>query len=188
MIFKYWCNFNWNFPFRLTNYHSGKCLIHVPKWPQFLMHYIDEGNEQLVQEWTSIGGENTTWHIVIPTWKSFWEPSLDRFIAGDKKKVKPKCPLCTPVPSYTACPPHCLSHTSSGTKTPFNHGETWQQMSVSVLHLINGNDSSVIHHAGWHFFYLFILFFFAQLKKKWTLFSQPPESPRPTRLSAVWGI
>lgn len=30
-------------------------------------------------------------------------------------------------------------------KTHFNHGETWQQMSASILNLINGNDSSVIH-------------------------------------------
>lgn len=30
-------------------------------------------------------------------------------------------------------------------KAHFNHGETWQQKSASILNLINGNDSSVIH-------------------------------------------
>lgn len=30
-------------------------------------------------------------------------------------------------------------------KTHFDHDETWRRMSVSILNLINGNDSSVIH-------------------------------------------
>lgn len=75
---------------------------------------------------------------------------MDHLIAGNKENAAkifllPSRPLTSP--------PSCLSHTGSHAKTPFNHGETWQHMSASIPHLINGNDSSVIHHPGWHFFF-----------------------------------
>lgn len=79
---------------------------------------------------------------------------MDHLIAGNKENaakisLSPSRPL--------TLPPSCLSHTGSRAKTPFNHGETWQHMSASILHLINGNDSSVIHHPGWHFSFFFFL-------------------------------
>lgn len=56
----------------------------------------------------------------------------------------------------------CLSHSSSYTQTHFNHGATWQQISVSILNLINGNDSSVIH-LSW------VAFIFLSVTGEWTL-------------------
>lgn len=93
-------------------------------------------------------------------WKSFRESSMDHLIAGNKKAV-PKSPRRPLTPSLHFSPPlFCLSRVSSRTKTPFNHDETWQHMSSSILHLINGNDSSVIHHPGWHFFLFIIIYLF----------------------------
>lgn len=145
-------------------------MFHTCSSTQCGLHYVQERNEQLVQEWTSIlcfwWWKHTICHVVMCARESFLEPSMNHFIAGNKKKFKKvqrKSPLYTHTHSLYVSPPSCLSHTSSRTKTPFNHGETWQQISASILHLINGNDSSVIHHPGWHFFFLFIyLFFLAQ--------------------------
>lgn len=173
------------------NHSLGKCKIHVPAVHfQFLLFYSHERNEQLVQERNTVlcWWKHATCHVVMRAWKSFWESSMDHLIAGNKENaakisLSPSRPLTSP--------PSCLSHTGSRAKTPFNHGGTWQHMSVSILHLINGNDSSVIHHPGWHFFFfllksLFIYLF--QLRDEWTQFSQSPDSSQSTSLLAVWGI
>lgn len=100
--------------------------------------------------------------------------------------MQPNSPLSTAL-SLLFSPLSCLSHTDSRTKTPFNLGKTWQQMSASILHLINGNDSSVIHHPGWHFF--FLLIYFLPSSRRNELFSQSPlDSSQLTRLPSDWGI
>lgn len=145
------------------NYSLGKCKIHVPAVHfQFLLFYSHERNEQLVQEQNTVlcWWKHATCHVVMRAWKSFWESSMDHLIAGNKENAAkisllPSRPLTSP--------PSCLSHTGSRTKTPFNHGKTWQHMSVSILHLINGNDSSVIHHPGWHFFFFLLKSLFIYL-------------------------
>lgn len=68
--------------------------------------------------------------------------------------------------------------------THFNHGETWQQMSASILNLINGNDSSVIH--------LSKVAFSAPLpphsRKGWTQFGERPSLLLLTkRRPGAWG-
>lgn len=140
------------------NYSPGTSKIHVPAVHfQFLLFYSPERNEQLVQEWNTVlcfwWWKHTTCYVIMGARKSFWESSMDHLIAGNKENaakisLSPSRPLTSP--------PSCLSHTASRAKTPFNHAETWQHMSASILHLINGNDSSVIHHPGWHFFFFFL--------------------------------
>lgn len=152
-----------NFPTVYSkNYSPGKCKIRVPAVHfQFLLFYSHERNEQLVQERNTVlcfwWWKHTTCHVIMRAWKSFWEPSMDHLIAGNKE-IAAKISL-SPLTSLSSC----LSHTGSRAKTPFNHGETWQHMSASILHLINGNDSSVIHQPGWHFFFFLLKSLFIYL-------------------------
>lgn len=73
----------------------------------------------------------------------------------------------------------------SCTQTHFNHGETWQQITVSILNLINGNDSSVIH-LSW------VAFLFLSFREEWTPFGWRPSllishSPNAWRLeNLLW--
>lgn len=95
-----------------------------------------------------------------------WDHSMEHLMG--RRILQPKSHHCTLTLSFLSFH-SCLSHTSSYRKTHFNHGETWQQMSVSILNLINGNDSSVIHLSRVAF-----LFFFFSLKEEWTPFGWRP--------------
>lgn len=99
-----------------------------------------------------------------------WDPSMRNLMArrimkpGLKKKKSHHHTLSL---SFTFFSLFCLSHASSYTQICFIHKETWQQISVSILNLINGNDSSVIH-LSW------VAFLFLSLRGERTLFGWRP--------------
>lgn len=69
-------------------------------------------------------------------------------------------------------------------KAHFNHGETWQQMSASILNLINGNDSSVIHLSK----VAFSVPLPPHSRKGWTQFGERPSLLLLTkRRPGAWG-
>lgn len=98
--------------------------------------------------WSS-GGRVDPFNEILDSWKN----------GGSREKREN---LTHPHPFIPVFSLLSRSHKLAHTQTHFNHGETWQQISVSILHLINGNDSSVIH-LSW------VAFIFLSLSGEWTL-------------------
>ena len=90
------------------------------------------------------------WAMTLAGWmETARDPSMGNLMA--RRVTQPKSHHHTLSLPFSFFSLFCPSRASSYTQTHFNHTEAWQQISVSILNLINGNDSYVIQLSGWHF-------------------------------------